>query len=168
MTTHPDMPPVAPNAQPVEILLVEDSPDDVKLAMRAFRMNNLQNSVQVVRDGAEAIEVLMGDAARPTGLLKLVLLDLKLPKVDGIEVLRRIRAHPVLHRLPVVLLTTSRESRDIQQGYELGCNSYIVKPLDFNQFMEAMRTLGLYWLVLNTPAPMNTDEAGADAANSET
>ena len=116
--------------QPFDILLVEDSPKDIKLAMRAFSRHNLQNAVQVVRDGASAIDVLMGDAERSTSTAKLVLLDLKLPKIDGLEVLRRIRAHPVLHSLPVVLLTTSRDSHDIEQGYELGCNTYAAGHAD--------------------------------------
>lgn len=148
---RPTTSPTAAAVRSFEILLVEDSPQDVKLAMRAFSRHNLQNVVQVVRDGAEALETLVGDVKRSEALPRLVLLDLKLPKVDGIEVLRRIRAHPQLHQLPVVLLTTSRQSRDIDQAYELGCNSYIVKPLDFTQFSDAVKTLGLYWLVVNTP-----------------
>jgi two-component system response regulator len=163
MTGALELPTASPEPQPVQILLVEDNPVDVKLAMRAFRMHNLQNVVQVVRDGAAAIEMLMGDARGSTAIPKLVILDLKLPKVDGIEVLRRIRAHPTLYQLPVVLLTTSRESRDIGQAYELGCNSYIVKPLDFKQFTEAIQTLGLYWLVLNTPPATRSIEVGSDA-----
>jgi len=147
----PYPPSAATGIHPVEILLVEDSPKDIKLAMRAFSRHNLQNAVQVARDGAEALEALMRDVDRSEVLPRLVLLDLKLPKVDGIEVLRRIRAHPKLHQIPVVLLTTSRQSGDIDQAYELGCNSYIVKPLDFKQFSDAIQTLGLYWLVVNTP-----------------
>jgi CheY-like chemotaxis protein len=168
LTSASDLPPVAEKTLPVEILLVEDSPHDVKLAMRAFRRHNLQNVVQVVRDGAAAIDALMRDVEHSTALPKLVLLDLKLPKVDGIEVLRRIRAHPLLHPLPVVLLTTSRESRDIEQAYELGCNSYIVKPLDFTQFTDAVQSLGLYWLVLNTPPAVSIGEDGSDAPDSGT
>jgi two-component system, response regulator len=168
LTSASELPPVAQNTQQVEILLVEDNPHDVKLAMRAFTRHKLQNTVQVVRDGAAAIDALMANVEHSTALPKLVLLDLKLPKVDGIEVLRRIRAHPVLHPIPVVLLTTSRESRDIEQGYELGCNSYIVKPLDFKEFTEAIQTLGLYWLVLNTPPQVSNGEDGSDAKYSGT
>jgi two-component system, response regulator len=153
--------PAAAQIRPVEILLVEDSPKDIKLAMRAFSRHNLQNVVQVARDGAEALETLLGDVDRSEALPKLVLLDLKLPKVDGIEVLRRIRAHDQLHQIPVVLLTTSRQSRDIDQAYELGCNSYIVKPLDFRQFSDAIQTLGLYWLVVNTPPATSTGSQGS-------
>jgi CheY-like chemotaxis protein len=140
---------------PKVILLVEDNPKDVVLTERAFRQSNLANELRVVRDGAEALEYLFGtgagtDAApAPT----LVLLDLKLPKVDGLEVLRRIRAEPRTHRLPVVILTSSSEERDLVHGYDLGANSYIRKPVDFEQFADAVKSLGLYWLVLNEPPP---------------
>jgi two-component system response regulator len=139
----------------VEILLVEDNPHDVELALHAFRRHNLSNRVQVVRDGAEALDYLFqtgayggrGAAHRP----KVVLLDLKLPKVDGIEVLRRVKADAALRTLPVVVLTSSREERDVVESYQLGVNSYIVKPVDFDQFTEAVRQVGLYWLLLNQP-----------------
>ena len=137
----------------VEILLVEDNPHDVKLALHAFKSNNLANHVHVVRDGAEALEFIFGTdryAGRNVqNSPKVVLLDLKLPLIDGIEVLRRIKADPRTQRTPVVVMTSSKEERDIVESYELGVNSYIVKPVDFDQFTEAVRRLGYYWLLLN-------------------
>jgi two-component system, response regulator len=127
--------------------LVEDSPTDVELAVRALRKHNLANQLHVVRDGAEALEFLFGESG--TRAPKMVLLDLKLPKVDGLEVLRRIKSNPVTRRIPVVVMTSSREERDIVESYDLGVNSYIVKPVDFEQFVRAVSDLGLYWLVLN-------------------
>lgn len=139
------------------ILLVEDNPDDEVLTLRALERNNILNEVAVVRDGAEALDYLFGQGAHSARdirrLPELVLLDLKLPKIDGLEVLRRIRSEPLTRRLAVVILTSSNEERDIISGYDLGANSYIRKPVDFNQFMEAVRQLGLYWLVLNVSAP---------------
>jgi len=134
------------------ILLVEDNPDDEALTLRALKRNNILNEVVVARDGAEALDFLLADDGEPR-LPEVVLLDLKLPKIDGLEVLRRIRAHARTRRLPVVILTSSSEERDIVAGYDLGANSYIRKPVDFDQFMEAVRQLGLYWLVLNVAAP---------------
>jgi len=137
------------------ILLVEDNPDDEALTRRALAKNNIQNEVQVAHDGAEALDFLLGTGAhagRPTAP-EVILLDLKLPKVDGLEVLRRIRADDRTRLLPVVILTSSREERDLISGYGLGANSYIRKPVDFQQFVEAVRQLGLYWLVLNEPPP---------------
>ena len=131
------------------VLLVEDNPDDVALTLRAFKKSKILNEVVVARDGAEALERLLSDAPPP----QLVLLDLKLPKVDGLEVLRRIRAEERLRMLPVVILTSSKEERDLVEGYTLGANSYIQKPVDFDQFIEASRQLSLYWLVLNVPPP---------------
>ena len=135
------------------ILLVEDNPDDVTLTLRALKKNNLLNEVIVARDGVEALDFLFceGNYANraPEHLPELILLDLKLPKVDGLEVLKRIRAHGRTKLLPVVILTSSNEQSDIISGYELGVNSYIRKPVDFEQFIEAVRQLGLYWLVLN-------------------
>jgi two-component system response regulator len=139
------------------ILLVEDNPDDEALTMRAFLRNNIRNPVVCVRDGQEALDWLFGEGAhagrdvnnRPS----VVLLDLKLPKVDGLEVLRRVREHPAARLTPIVILTSSREERDRLEGYSLGANSYIQKPVDFEQFVEAIRQLGLYWLVLNEPPP---------------
>ncbi|HVK15036.1 MAG TPA: response regulator [Gemmataceae bacterium] len=140
----------------VEILLVEDNPDDVKLTLHAFKKNNLSNRVAVVRDGAEALEFIFATgryAGRPADLPKLVLLDLKLPLVDGFEVLRRIKDDPDKKSLPVVVMTSSKEERDLVASYALGVNSYIVKPVDFEQFTEAVRQLGFYWLLLNQPSP---------------
>lgn len=135
------------------ILLVEDNPDDEALTLRALRKNNMLNEVAVVRDGQEALDYFFGEKASANLAPTLMLLDLKLPKIDGLEVLRRIRAEPRTALLPVVILTSSKEEQDIINGYKLGANSYIRKPVDFNQFMEAIRQLGLYWLVLNELAP---------------
>ena len=132
------------------ILLVEDNPDDEKLTLRALKKNNIANPVMVVRDGQEALDYLF-DAARK--LPSVVLLDLKLPKVGGLEVLKRLRADPVRKVVPVVILTSSKEEADLVQGYSLGANSYIRKPVDFEQFSEAVRQLGMYWLVLNEAPP---------------
>jgi len=137
------------------ILLVEDNPDDEALTRRALVKNNIQNEVLVAHDGAEALDHLFGTGAQAGHAIspEVVLLDLKLPKVDGLEVLRRIRADERTRLLPVVILTSSREERDLVTGYGLGANSYIRKPVDFAQFVEAVRQLGLYWLVLNEPPP---------------
>ena len=135
------------------ILLVEDNPDDEALTLRALKKNDIQNQVVVARDGAQALEYLFGTGERkergPEVSPQLVLLDLKLPRVDGLEVLRRIRADERTRLLPVVILTSSREQRDLVEGYGCGANSYIRKPVDFGQFVEAVRQLGLYWLILN-------------------
>ncbi|MCL4489946.1 MAG: response regulator [Chloroflexi bacterium] len=139
------------------ILLVEDSPDDEALTLRAFRKNNIRNEIRVVHDGAEALDYLFGTGTyagrdlnnRP----EVILLDIKLPKIDGLEVLRRLRADERTRLIPVVILTSSREEQDLVKGYTLGANSYVRKPVDFTEFMEAVRQLGLYWLVLNEPAP---------------
>ena len=139
------------------ILLVEDNPDDEALTLRALKRNNILNEVVVARDGAEALEFLFGTgrhAGRDTELQpQLILLDLKLPRLDGLEVLRRLRADDRTKLLPVVILTSSTEDQDRIAGYELGANSYVRKPVDFSQFVEAVRQLGLYWLVINQPAP---------------
>ena len=139
----------------VEILLVEDNPNDVELTLHAFVKNNLTNPVHVVRDGAEALEFIFCTGAYQNCSIvnspKVILLDLKLPKVDGLEVLRRVKADPITRVIPVVVLTSSREERDIVESYKLGVNSYITKPVDFEQFIEAIRTIGLYWLLLNQP-----------------
>jgi two-component system response regulator len=134
------------------IMLVEDNPDDEELTRIAFAASNILNHLEVVRDGAEAIDYLFATGAwagRPEGNPSLILLDLKLPKIGGLEVLRRLRAEARTKRVPVVILTSSVEERDVIDGYDLGCNSYIRKPVDFAQFTEAVRQLGLYWLVLN-------------------
>jgi two-component system, response regulator len=139
------------------LLLVEDNPDDVELTRRAFARSNIVNQLVVVSDGEEALHYLF--ATGPHGgrdrqaLPHAVLLDLNLPKISGLEVLRRIRANEATRRLPVIILTTSREERDIVGSYDLGANSYVRKPVDFAQFVEAARQLGLYWLVLNEQPP---------------
>jgi len=142
----------------IEILLVEDNPNDVELTLHALKKNNLTNRVYVVRDGAEALEYLFSSGAYAERDLnqtpKVILLDLKLPKVDGMEVLKRIKADERTRSIPVVVLTSSREERDIVDSYRLGVNSYITKPVDFDQFTEAVRQLGLYWLLLNQPPKM--------------
>ncbi len=131
------------------ILLVEDNADDEALTLRAFRKNNIANDIVVARDGAEALEILQ--RAAPT--FAVVLLDLKLPKVDGLEVLRRLRTDERTRLLPVVILTSSKEEQDLVDGYRLGANSYIRKPVDFEKFTKAIGALGLYWLVLNEAPP---------------
>jgi two-component system, response regulator len=134
---QPDMP---------VIVLIEDNPDDEALTLRAMSKNGIANQVIVLRDGAEALDRLLAvDAPSP----QLVLLDLKLPRIDGLEVLRRLRSEPSTTLLPIVILTSSNEERDLVESYRLGANSYIRKPVDFEQFTEAVRQLGLYWLVLN-------------------
>jgi CheY-like chemotaxis protein len=133
------------------ILLVEDNPDDEALMLRAFQRSKLANRIDVARDGAEALAYLVGPVARP--MPTLVILDLKLPKVDGLEVLRRLRAEERTRTLPVVVLTSSREEQDLVESYRLGANSYVRKPVDFMQFADATQTLGLYWLVVNEPPP---------------
>lgn len=139
------------------ILLIEDNPDDVELTLRALRKSNIANEVLVARDGAEAIDMLHGsDDTEAIPLPSVVLLDIKLPKIDGIEVLQRIRAHDRTRLIPVVILTSSNEQRDLVAGYSHGCNSYVRKPVSFDQFLEASRQLGLYWLILNEPPPVTT------------
>jgi CheY-like chemotaxis protein len=131
-------------------LLVEDNPDDAELALLALKRNHLANRIHLARDGAEALEFLFGTGAsgQPEPA-RLILLDLKLPKIDGLEVLRRIKADPRTRRIPVVMMTSSREERDVVASYQLGVNSYIVKPVDFEQFTQAVHQLGMYWLLLN-------------------
>ncbi len=138
------------------ILLIEDNPDDIDLTLHALEKNNIANSVAVARDGAEALDLLFGTgsyADQQTTLPAVVLLDLKLPKIDGLEVLRRIRSNERTRLLPVVILTSSREEQDIVRGYSLGANSYTRKPVDFREFVEAVNQLGLYWLLLNEAPP---------------
>ena len=137
----------------IEILLVEDNPNDEELTLYALKKNNITNHIQVVRDGAEALDYLFCTGAYAHRQIndppKVVLLDLKLPKVDGLEVLEKIKADERTRTIPVVMLTSSQEERDIVESYQLGVNSYIVKPVDFEQFIEAVRQLGLYWMLLN-------------------
>ena len=142
-------------ANDVEILLVEDNPNDVELTQHALKKNNIVNRIEIVRDGAEALDYLFA-----TGLYagrdinhppRVILLDLKLPKVDGLEVLKRIKSDPRTQPIPVVVLTSSREESDVVESYHLGVNSYIRKPVDFEKFTEAVRTIGMYWLLLNEP-----------------
>lgn len=139
------------------ILLVEDNPDDEALTLRALRKNNIKNEVVIARDGVEALDFLFGTGTHQNRDLSVMpqvtLLDLKLPRVDGLEVLKRMRADPRTRLLPVVILTSSNEERDRIGGYDLGANSYVRKPVDFAEFIEAVRHLGLYWLILNQPPP---------------
>lgn len=141
----------------VDILLVEDNPRDAELTLRALKQRNLANSLLWVKDGAEALDYLFGliTAASPaiTHTPKLIMLDLKLPKVDGLEVLRRIRADERTKLIPVVIMTSSKEEQDLVRSYSLGANSFIRKPVDFDQFVHAAHQLGMYWLVLNEPPP---------------
>ncbi len=140
------------------IMLIEDNPDDETLTLRALKKNNIKNEVVVARNGAEALDYLFGTgpyAGRDlTVMPQVILLDLKLPKVDGLDVLRRLRANELTRLLPVVILTSSNEERDRINSYGLGANSYVRKPVDFGQFIDAVRQLGLYWLILNEPAPL--------------
>jgi two-component system response regulator len=145
--------------QPI-ILLVEDNADDELLTVRAFKKSNIANEVVVVRDGVEALDWLFGSgdhAGRDTSVLpQVILLDLKLPRLDGLEVLRHVRADARTALLPVVMMTSSEQEEDVIRSYELGCNSYLRKPVDFERFVEAAKSLGMYWLVLNTNAPRRT------------
>jgi two-component system, response regulator len=140
------------------VLLVEDNPDDEALTLRALKKNNILNEVVVARDGGEALDYLLGSGGGPARLrldqLAVVLLDLKLPKVNGLEVLRRLRADPRTKRLPVVVLTSSKEEKDLVGAYDSGANSYVQKPVEFSDFVRAAGHLGLYWLVTNAPPPM--------------
>ncbi len=143
------------NTDAIDILLVEDNPHDLELALRALKKHRLANNVVVARDGAEALDFVFGTGKYLDRQIeekpKVVLLDLKLPKVDGLEVLRRIKSDERTKVIPVVVLTSSQEERDIVESYELGVNSYMVKPVDFDQFLDCVSELGLYWLVCNKP-----------------
>ncbi len=139
------------------ILLVEDSADDVELTLRAFRKSKILNEIVVVTDGVEALDYVFAAGAHagrdPKAIPEVILLDLKLPKIGGLEVLRRLRADDRSRRIPVVVLTSSNEEKDILSSYDLGANSFVRKPVDFAQFLEAAQQLGLYWLVMNEPPP---------------
>jgi CheY-like chemotaxis protein len=144
------------NMELKRILLVEDDPNDIELTLKAFEKNNLANEVMVAHDGEEALDLLRRRGKfedLPDGNPEIILLDLKMPKVDGLEVLREIRADDNLKFIPVIVLTTSREERDVVESYKLGVNAYVVKPVDFEQFVEAVREIGLFWAVLNEPPP---------------
>ncbi len=144
-------------SESIEILLVEDNRDDIELTLHAFRNGSLSNAIQVVRDGEEALDFIFCRGAYSDRTFgkppKLVLLDLKLPKVDGMQVLQQMKSDPRTKAIPVVILTSSREDRDMVEGYRLGVTSYIQKPVDFKQFREAVKQLGLYWLVVNVSPP---------------
>lgn len=156
----------------LDILLVEDNQDDVDLALHALRRENLANRILVVRDGEEALDFLFcrekfagRSFDRPP---KLVLVDLKLPKVDGLEVLKQIKGDPRLKSIPVVIMTSSKEERDLIASYDLGVNSYIQKPVDFDKFRSTVKTVGLYWLIINQPPVMQDSHAAAGTAFTET
>jgi CheY-like chemotaxis protein len=139
----------------IELLLVEDNPQDLELALRALKKANFVNQIQVARDGAEALDYIFCEGEHAgrqiADVPKVILLDLKLPRIDGLEVLQRLKADARTRSIPVVVLTSSKEQRDVVESYHLGVNSYIVKPVNFEGFTEAVRTLGLYWLLLNQP-----------------
>ena len=149
----------------VEILLVEDNADDVELTLHALRRDNLANQIHIVRDGEEALAFLFDPQKPNHANLKLVLLDLKLPKVDGLEVLRKVKSDSRTRRIPVVVLTSSREERDLVISYDLGANSYLQKPVDFDQFREVVKQMGFYWLLINQHPPLaaqaNAGQRGA-------
>jgi two-component system, response regulator len=145
----------------MDILLIEDNPEDVEMTLRAFQKNHIANKIHVVRDGEEALECLFSTGryaeCSPCQNTRLILLDLKLPKVDGLEVLQKCKADPRTRHIPIVVLTSSREERDLAQSYNYGVNSYVVKPVDFSQFSDAIRQLGLYWMLLNqVPEELNS------------
>ncbi len=143
------------NSTPVEILLIEDNPSDVKLTLKALQKHSLANKVTVLKDGAAALDFLFAQGMYSDRnfkeVPKVIFLDLKLPLVDGIEVLRKIKSEDLTKKIPVVVLTSSKESRDIEECYKLGVNSYVVKPLDFEKFLEAVSNIGLYWVLMNEP-----------------
>ncbi|MEO7100849.1 MAG: response regulator [Luteolibacter sp.] len=144
--------------EPKIIMLVEDNPDDEELTLMALKKNNIINEVVIARDGAQALEILHGNGPDSFPVRKvlpaIILLDLKMPKVNGLEVLQKIRSNPKTRRIPVVILTSSKEDKDLLEGYSLGCNSYVRKPVEFPMFVDITRQLGLYWLLLNENPPV--------------
>ena len=146
----------------VEILLVEDNADDVELTLRALRKENMANQIHVVRDGEEALAFLFDPQKPNHAHLKLVLLDLKLPKVDGLEVLKAVKSDPRTRRIPVVVMTSSREESDLVRSYDLGVNSYLQKPVDFDQFRDVVKRMGFYWLLINQPPPPQVAGKGTE------
>ena len=144
-----------PDSGETEILLVEDNPTDLELALRVFKKHRIANRIEVARDGEQALDFLFGEGAHAgrgsIQIPKVILLDLKLPKIGGIEVLRRIKSDPRTRTIPIVVLTSSREEKDLLESYSLGVNSYIVKPVDFDQFSDCLRDIGMYWLLSNAP-----------------
>ena len=139
--------------EPAELLLVEDSPDDVEFFLHSFRAANIPAQIQIAQDGAEALDFIFGTGDHadrsPPGRLRAIVLDLKLPKIDGLDVLRRVKGDPRTKHIPVIVLSSSREERDLVEGYQLGINSYVVKPMQFDEFAELVRVLGRYWLQFN-------------------
>jgi CheY-like chemotaxis protein len=151
-----------PDSSETEILLVEDNPTDLELALRVFKKHRIANRIEVARDGVEALDFLFGEGAHAgrgsIQMPKVILLDLKLPKIGGIEVLRRIKSDPRTRTIPIVVLTSSREEKDLLESYQLGVNSYIVKPVDFDQFSDCLRDIGMYWLLSNTPPQIHAPQ----------
>ena len=150
--------------QEMDILLIEDNPEDVEITLRAFHKHHIANKIHVVRDGEEALECLFSTGryveGSPCQNTRLILLDLKLPKVDGLEILQKVKNDPRTRHIPVVVLTSSREEQDLAKSYNYGVNSYVVKPVDFAQFSDAVRQVGLYWMLLNhVPAELSMDSA---------
>ena len=150
--------------QEMDILLIEDNPEDVEITLRAFHKHHIANKIHVVRDGEEALECLFSTGryseGSPCQNTRLILLDLKLPKVDGLEILQKVKSDPRTRHIPVVVLTSSREEADLAKSYNYGVNSYVVKPVDFAQFSDAVRQVGLYWMLLNhVPAELSMDSA---------
>lgn len=151
-----------PDSVETEILLVEDNPTDLELALRIFKKHRIANQIEVARDGVEALDFLFGEGAHAgrgsIQVPKVILLDLKLPRIGGIEVLRRIKSDPRTRSIPIVVLTSSREEKDLLESYQLGVNSYIVKPVDFDQFSDCLRDIGMYWLLSNTPPKIHAPQ----------
>jgi two-component system response regulator len=151
-----------PDSGETEILLVEDNPTDLELALRIFKKHRIANRIEVARDGEEALDFLFGEGAHAgpgtIQIPKVILLDLKLPKIGGMDVLRRIKGDPRTRTIPIVVLTSSREEKDLLESYQLGVNSYIVKPVDFNQFNDCLRDIGMYWLLSNAPPKIHAPQ----------